>query len=216
MIIKKYLHSCILVEENGKRLLIDPGLFSFVENKLKPEDIGAVDVILLTHKHPDHYYPEALKILARQSDVKILTNSEIAGLLKNENLGCEVVRHSEIYKAADFTIQAFDATHGPIPVATPHNIAFLINNSFLHPGDSLSVPASVACDVVALPVSAPWLRLVDALEWARQMKPRKVIPIHDAIMKNFMLERIYAMSKENLEKAGISFHPLTLTDALEV
>ena len=63
MKIYKYLHSCLVLEENGKRLLIDPGAFSFLEGLLKPEDIGPVDAILLTHQHLDHYYPDALKII---------------------------------------------------------------------------------------------------------------------------------------------------------
>jgi L-ascorbate metabolism protein UlaG (beta-lactamase superfamily) len=61
MQIKKYLHSCILIEESGKKLLFDPGAFVFIEGKFKPEEIVPVDVVVVTHSHPDHFFPEALK-----------------------------------------------------------------------------------------------------------------------------------------------------------
>lgn len=52
--VRKFLHSCLVLEKEGKRILVDPGLFSFIENRITPKEIGRVDAILLTHKHPDH------------------------------------------------------------------------------------------------------------------------------------------------------------------
>ena len=87
-------------------------------------------------------------------------------------------------------------------------MAYLINGLLLHPGDSLEVKGVGRCEIMALPIAAPWLRLVDALMYGRSLAPRTVIPIHDAIIKDFMLERIYAMAKTTLEKYGIAFQPL--------
>ena len=222
MTIKKYLHSCILIEENGKRLLIDPGLFSFIEGKLKPEDIGGVDVILITHKHADHYYPEAMKKILAQKVALILANEEVGALLAKESsphgeiLPYEEIKAGDTKNIAGFTIEALAAPHGQIPGETPQNLAFLINRRILHPGDSLDVKRASPGDVLFLPVVAPWLRLVDALGFADTLKPKKVIPIHDAIMKDFMLERIYAMCANHFTKQGIDFHSLQLEEKLEV
>jgi len=209
MLIRKYLHSCILLEENSKKILIDPGAFSFVEKKLKPEDIGPVDVLLLTHKHPDHYFPEALKVIKATT---IIANEEICALLTQEGLVAEVINEGETKTVAGFTIKALQAPHEPIPTECPHNLAFVINNKLLHPGDSFRTDAP--CEVLFLPIAGPWCRLVDALEFAKTIGPKTTIPIHDGIIKEFMLERMYAMCKTKLSEKSIVFHPLALGESV--
>ena len=215
MMIKKFLHSCILLEENGKKLLIDPGWFCFIENKIKPEDIGPVDVILLTHRHPDHYYPEALKWFVSKRKIKIICNEEISDLLKKENIESEIIKSSEIKTAEGFSIKAFDAPHGCLPIEVPHNVAFLINNKVLHPGDSFEVEVP-GVQVLLLPIAGPWATLSAAMEFANRLRPETVIPIHDAIIKDFMLERMYTMCKSFLEKNKIDFKPLGIGHSLDI
>jgi L-ascorbate metabolism protein UlaG (beta-lactamase superfamily) len=56
--------------------LIDPGSYCYSEN-FKPQDWGKIDILLITHKHPDHCYPEAIKIIQEKNkDLIILTNEE--------------------------------------------------------------------------------------------------------------------------------------------
>jgi L-ascorbate metabolism protein UlaG (beta-lactamase superfamily) len=202
------------VEENGKRLLVDPGLFSFIEKKLKPEDIGAVDVILLTHKHADHYYPEVLKELLKLRRAVIITNQEIAELLKQEGLKASIMKPNEERQVEGFKVQAFSAPHGEIPAPLPKNTAFLINDTLLITGDSFAPFGIEGCRILALPVSAPWARLVDVLFFAKRMNPKIVIPVHDAIIKDFMLDRIYEMCAATLAKDRIEFHHLKLGEEL--
>lgn len=47
-------HSAVLLEGDGKRILIDPFLNGNPSACCKPEDIGKVDLVLLTHDHEDH------------------------------------------------------------------------------------------------------------------------------------------------------------------
>lgn len=216
MTIKKYLHSCLLVEEGGKKLLFDPGLFSFIEKKLEPQEIGSVDVIVLTHRHQDHYYPEALKIISAMRSAIIVANSEIAALLAKESLPCEVMAAGEQKSIAGFIIRAYEAPHAPIPADLPHNLAFLINNRLLHPGDSYTITKVPACEILALPITAPWARLADALDFTKAIKPKLVIPIHDAFIKDFMLEWMYATCKAQLEPLGIAFQPLGIGEAAKI
>jgi len=216
MTIRKYLHSCLLVEENGRKLLIDPGAFSFIEKKVRPEDIGIMDVIAITHPHLDHYSPEALRLLAKSGSFSVVTHKDIAGPLAQEGFQCEPLADGKTITIKGFAIKAHKAPHEKIPADIPHNQALMINGTLLHPGDSLSVTGVKKCEVLALPVAGPWLKLVDALAFAKKLKPKHVIPIHDAIIKDFMLERIYAMCKATLEKDNISFHPLALGKTLEI
>ena len=61
MKITKFPQSCLLIETKGKRILIDPGILKYKEEYF---DIwNNVDIILITHKHPDHCNVEVLKKL---------------------------------------------------------------------------------------------------------------------------------------------------------
>lgn len=214
MRITKYLHSCLLVEDNGKKLLIDPGAFSFGPAMLRAEDIGPVDVIVITHQHPDHYYLPALKILmtANPSTV-IVTHDEIGALLQSEGLGYQLIKAGDTVSIAGFDVQAFEAAHEAIPVSPPHNVAYLINERLLHTGDSLSVKGLDRCEILAMPVAGPWLKLVDAIAFAKSFQPRHVIPVHDAIIKDFFLERMYQMCAKNLEGNDTVFHSAKMSEA---
>lgn len=217
MIIKKFLHSCILIEEKGKKLLFDPGTFSFIEKKLKPEDIGAVDVIVLTHLHPDHYYPEALKIITALKPTKIVTHEEIGKLLKEEGLSFEAIKAGETKEIEGFTIQAFEAPHGCLPIEVPHNLAYLINNKVLHPGDSYDIHGFKSCELLLLPIAGPWATVTNAFDLAKKIKPKVVIPIHDGIIKEFFLEVLYGRLLGNtLKQHGIEFRALKIEEKLEI
>lgn len=206
--IRKYLHSCICLENQGKRLLIDPGLFSFVEGKLSPERIGAVDAILLTHRHNDHYHPDALKAFAQMRKTRIVADEETGALLAKEGIKAETIGAGETKAVEGFTVKAFRAEHGPIPAELPLNLAYLVNENFLHPGDSFAVSAMEFRGTLALPIAGPWALLVEALAFAKKLKPARVIPVHDAIVKEFFLTRMYEICAKRLAESKIEFHPL--------
>lgn len=216
MTIKKFLHSCILIEDNGKRLLIDPGSFSFIEKKLSPADIGPVDAILITHSHADHYYEEALKHFANAGCQRIVASGEICELLRKAELPFEVIKPEEEKEIAGFKVKAIPAVHGALPIAHPHNFGFLINQRFFHPGDSIEILTEVKCDVLALPVSAPWAKWIDLLEFGRGFNAKVIIPIHEKVYAEYFIPRVMQVSKEYLEKQGIEFKPLNIGDKLEI
>lgn len=216
MVIKKYLHSCICLEENGKRLLMDPGIFSFVEKKLTPEDIGRVDAIILTHRHSDHYYPEALKAFARLGKTRIVADKETAALLKSAGMEAETIGAGEAKSIAGFSVCAFRAEHGPILGELPLNLAYLVNTTFLHPGDSFAVPPLEFSGTLALPIAGPWALLTEALAFAKRVRSRQVVPVHDAAIKEWSLLRMHETCEKWLMAENISFHPLSPAEPLSV
>jgi L-ascorbate metabolism protein UlaG (beta-lactamase superfamily) len=195
MRIKKYLHSCILIEESGKKLLFDPGAFVFIEGKFKPEEIVPVDVVVVTHSHPDHFFPEALKALQAVHPFTLVASEDIIQAAKDEGLACKMEPASpgETKQVAGFAIQAFEVAHEHIPVACPHNMGYKIDNAVYHPGDSYVVPEQLGqVDVLLLPNGGPWATTKQTVEFAEKIKPKAVVPIHDVMHKDFWLERLNA------------------------
>lgn len=69
--VTRIVHGSLLIEMSGTRVLVDPWFHSgFVTRQreplgLVPAGLPALDAVLLTHAHADHFDPEALTALAR-------------------------------------------------------------------------------------------------------------------------------------------------------
>jgi len=61
MKISKHIHSCLLVEDEGKTILIDPGKYSYDEKALNVVSLEKLDMIAITHQHSDHMYIPLIK-----------------------------------------------------------------------------------------------------------------------------------------------------------
>ncbi len=195
MTIKKYGHSCVVLEENGKRLLFDPGVFVFIEDKIQPEDIGPVDAVLITHTHPDHYFPAALKKLHALKPFTLLVSADTQKTMEADGLdiATTVLEVGNTAEHEGFTIQTFDSPHQAIPIPCPHNMGYLINNKVFHPGDSYTFHmAAAGVEVLLLPNGGPWATTKQTVEFARAIQPKIALPIHDAMHKDFWLERLNA------------------------
>lgn len=208
MKISKHIHSCLLVEGGGKRILIDPGNYTFDEGALDLKKIDGLDLILITHEHLDHAYPPLIKkVLERFPDVKILANGAVKKFLIKEYIN-------------SFT----DNFDGISLVNAPHEVLLggrTVENSLLnifgkltHPGDSLKFDKSL--DVLALPIQAPWGNMVALVEKAAALKPKIVIPIHDWHWKDSARKKMYEMAKNYLAEKGIELRSLEAGEEFEV
>ena len=197
----------MLVEDAGKRILIDPGNYTFDEGALDLGKIDSLDLILITHEHLDHAYPPLIKkVLERFPDVKILANLSTKNFLIKEGIN-------------SFT----DSFEGIALADAPHEVLLggrTAENSLLnifgnlpagkagltHPGDSLAFERTL--DVLALPIQAPWGSFVASVEKAAELKPKYVIPIHDWHWKDEAKKKMYETAKNYLKDFSIEFHPL--------
>lgn len=219
MTIKKYLHSCVVLEEGGKRLLFDPGTFAFLEGKLQPEDIGPIDVVLITHTHPDHYFPEALKKLYALKSFTLIVSEGTKQTIDADGLGIpvQVIKPLETVVVEGFTIQAFDSPHEEIPVPCPHNMSYLINKEVYHPGDSYTFHAEAgAPKALLLPNGGPWATTKQTVAFAHAVMPEIAIPIHDAMHKDFWLERLNASMDGWMKDMHIEYRVLGVGESVEV
>lgn len=205
MKITKYIHSCLLIEEEGKVILIDPGNYS--AGVLPIENMQQLDYLLITHEHQDHFDKDLVKqLVAKFPQVKIITTPSVVEQLKSDNIVAtstgdefitvEVVPHEKVW--------------GP----PPQNIAVTIHNKLFHPGDSHSFTHST--EILALPVTAPWGSTSKAVELAQELKPKVIIPIHDAMWTDEARRSMYAWIKQDMAQNGIDFKMVEAGQAIEV
>lgn len=203
MNITKLGHCCLLIEEKEARILTDPGSYSNAQDEIY--NLGAV---LITHEHSDHLHLESLKkVLANNPEARIFTNESVGKILKAENIYFEVLGEDQIVQVGGVVILAFKAPHEFIAdsVPLPENTAFLIGGKLLLPGDSFFAPKRQVV-ILALPVSGPWMRMKDAIDYAKQIKPKKAFPIHDGMLK--IIGPVHKVPKIELSDLGIEFIPL--------
>ena len=199
MIIKKYFHSCLVIEEANKRILIDPGNYSFMEGRLHTSDIGKIDAMIITHKHEDHFHIPSIRELLGISDFPIFANQEIVDELSVQGVQATALENNQEIHVSGFTIQAIDAPHERLPVAVPHNTAFCINRTFLHPGDSYAFIPPNNINTVALAITAPWATLNDTVRFAKKVGATNFIAIHDGYLIDYTRARLSKLLHDVLQ-----------------
>ncbi|MCW2819746.1 MAG: fold metallo-hydrolase [Marmoricola sp.] len=178
MRITKFGHACVRLETEGHVLVLDPGAFT------DPEAVDGATAVLLTHEHPDHYELERL----RRTDAPVFTVAGVAAKLRDE--APDVAERVSVVAPGESVdvgvpVQAVGERHAVIHPELPglENSGFLLDvegSVVYHPGDALTVPDR-AVDLLLLPVSAPWLKIGECIDFARDVAAPRSLAIHDAI-----------------------------------
>ncbi len=180
MKITKHGHCCLLIEDQGLRILTDPGNFTAGKHETKN-----IDVVLITHEHADHLHVPSLQaVLADSPNAKIYTIASVAEILQKEgNTAFEILAHGESVTEKETLIEAFGDQHAVIHPDIPvsFNVGFFIGNRFWYPGDALTNPGKRP-ELMALPVTAPWLKLSEAVDYARTLQPKRLFAVHDGMI----------------------------------
>ncbi|HUQ00651.1 MAG TPA: MBL fold metallo-hydrolase [Aeromicrobium sp.] len=178
MRVTRFGHSAVLVESAGQRVLIDPGAFSSPD-VFELEGLGA---IVVTHQHADHLDRERVRgLIERNPDAVRLSDPETAAQFGDFSAHAD----GDVTALGELTITGVGTTHAEILPVIPRvaNTGVLIaaagEPTLFHPGDSYaSAPGSV--DVLAAPLSAPWAKVSETVDFVQRVNPRTVFPIHDA------------------------------------
>ncbi len=208
MKITKYGHACLLIEDNGKRLLIDPGSFA----ELKVEGIGPVDVIAITHEHGDHVVADLIRALKPKA---VISGSAVKEMLAKEQIEAQVLPAGQAQTIEGFTIEAFAAQHEAIPFPPPENMAYFINNRLLHTGDSYFTDGLPQPEILAVPTQGPWAKAVDSIAFASKLKPKVAIPVHNGLYKTEISEMFDGWIGGKLTEAGIDYKYLGVGESWE-
>ena len=178
MQVTRFGHAALLVEAVGQRILIDPGVFSAAETF----ELTGLAAIVVTHQHPDHIDADRIARLLVQNPAAVrLSDPETAAQFPQ----FKAHQDGSTTEVGDVTITGVGVQHAEILPSIPRiaNVGVLVSadgeHTLFHPGDSYAaVPDDVG--ILALPLTAPWTKVSETVEFARRVSPSSVFPIHDA------------------------------------
>ena len=175
----KFSHACLRIESDSAVLVIDPGKFS------ERRALDGVDAVLITHEHVDHLDADALADeLGKRPSVRVYTHAAVAAQLEALDGAITTVNSGEAFAAAGFRVRTFGGLHAEIHPDLPRvpNLGFLVEESLYHPGDSFDLPTDANVDTLFVPISGPWLKISESVEFVRSIAPRRAFALHDALL----------------------------------
>lgn len=210
MKVKKFPQSHLEITKDDKKLVIDPGMITFASGE-KPEDHSGADVYLFTHAHPDHLDPKTVKLVVGSSPA--YGNAEVVKTLKDLGIEANEVTEGETFEAAGFKIRSIHMKHCKTTQGIPFasNTGFLIDDKLFDPGDSIEGEHQFQVENIALPIVGLSYGPEQALEDARRLGVKLIIPTHYDYIKSDPEE-----FKKKAAAVGIEVKPLAPGESIEI
>ena len=217
MKITKFPQSCLLIETKGKKILIDPGNLKYKEEYF---DIwNNVDIILITHKHPDHCNAEILEKLNK--NIIIYSTKEVAEA--NKSLKINIIKENDVIELDNIKIEVVHAIHGYQPLLKGNkevheNVGYIIDdgeNRLYSTSDTICFKNDYKADILCTPVT--WYGLTmsafEASLYAKEVGATLTIPIH---MDNPAFPPNFDFIKEMFDKYEVEYEILENDESIEI
>lgn len=217
MKITKFPQSCLLIETKEKKILVDPGNLKYKEEYL---DIWRqADIILITHKHPDHCNNEVLEKLNK--DITIYSTKEVQEA--NQNLSIHIIKENDVIELNGIKIEVVHAIHGYQPLLkgakeVHENVGYIIDdgkNRLYITSDTICFRNEYKADILCTPVTGHGLTMsaFEAALYAKEVGAVLTIPIH---MDNPAFPPDLDYIKEMFEKYEVEYEVLENDESIEV
>ena len=211
MRLTKFEHAALLLEEDGKKLFVDPGSFT------SPlADTADTVGVVITHEHADHWTPEQLRRVHETSpNVPIFAPEGVARAAGEFDI--TVVHAGDTVEAGPFTLRFFGGRHAVIHESIPvvDNVGVLINDLLYYAGDSFVIPEAEV-DALAVPAGAPWMKVAEAMDYVLAVKPKRSFPTHEMVLSRAGKDLSNARIGWATEQNGGEFFALEPGDSLEL
>lgn len=217
MKITKFPQSCLLIETKGKKILVDPGNLKYKEEYF---DIwNSADVILITHKHPDHCNVEVLEKLNK--NITIYSTKEVQDAY--ECLNINIIKENDVIKLDDITIEVVHAIHGYQPLLKGakeihENVGYIIDdgkNRLYTTSDTICFKNDYKADILCIPVTGHGLTMsaFEAALYAKEVEAILTLPIH---MDNPAFPPDFKYIEEMFNKYDVEYEILDNDETIEV
>jgi len=211
MKITKQGHACLIFEEAGKKLVLDPGAYT------EPQDsLTDVLAVVITHAHDDHCFEAQLdRLLVDNPDLQIYGTPQVKTRLAKYNV--TAVYHGDHYPVGPFTVEFFGDLHAEIHRSIPiiENRGVLVNDKVYYPGDSFTLPDRPV-ELLAVPTSAPWLKVGEIMDFVQEVDHKKSIATHNALLSEFGHNLNNGRVKAITEAKGGQFTYLLSGESIEI
>ena len=200
MKVTKLEHATLVLEKNGKTLILDPGFYT------RPmDDYRNVVAVVITHNHDDHVHEDQIdRILKDNPDALILGTQEVAARLAPRKV--TAVHHGDYYEIGPFTAEFFGSMHIEIHRSIPliQNCGVMINDTLFYPGDNYVTPDRKV-KYLACPASAPWLKIGDVMDYVAAVQPENCFPTHNIHLSELGSQLNNGRIKQVVEEHGGKF-----------
>lgn len=179
MKITRFGHAALLVDVADSRILIDPGTFS-------PDETFALTglaAIVVTHQHADHLDVDRLpRLLTANPDAVLIADPQTARQQDHGNWIENAAGQEQ--PVGSVILRGVGSRHAEITPQLPRvdNVGVMVSApgepTLFHPGDAYEY-APEGIGVLALPLSAPWAKVSETIDFLQRVNPTTYFPIHD-------------------------------------
>ena len=219
MKIKKFAQSCLMIDYNNVRILVNPGNVNFFDGLL---DLWTgINIIFVTHKHADHCHAGVIKKIIERDNAVLYTTREVLNAYPDLK-GIAIKAGDKINFSNKFSVTITKAIHGYLPYMKDNeikeNIGFFIDDSTTKvyiTGDTISFNNNYKCDYIFISFSNHGVTtgIYDGLMFAKETDAKLIIPmnIEDTVYPTNINELV-----ETAGKMKLRLKVMKANDVLEI